>query len=72
MYVGSRAYGRDAALFTGRSPVLKHHIVEVLRRETVDLDESRLAVAMGRGCVYEIERRFEALRRFLIGLEERT
>jgi predicted nucleotidyltransferase len=70
LFIGSRAYGRDAAQFVQRCEPLRQRVVRLLERETIDIDESRLAVAMGLRCIYAIERRFAALRRFHEGLLE--
>ncbi len=67
----SRALGRELArLLQGRA--LENLLVDLLRRETADIHQSRLVRAMrAPGCHPQIEMRFACLEALLAGIEER-
>lgn len=69
-FIGARAYGREAGGFVSRSHVLQDALLDLMERETADIHDSRLAIAMGQTCSYAYERRFAILLRFRQGLEE--
>jgi predicted nucleotidyltransferase len=69
-FIGARSYGREAAHFVGRLQPFMDTLLDLLERETTDVHDSKLALAMGTACSYACERRFELLRRFRRGLKE--
>lgn len=67
---GARILGRDVAPLL-RAPELQALVRDLLRENTEDDFESRLAVAMGRACHYDFSVRLRYLRAFRRGVEER-
>jgi predicted nucleotidyltransferase len=66
----ARILGRDSRPILRLSDDLRDEVVELLQEETDDLHASQLARAMGRRCLYEIDRRFQCLQSYLRGITE--
>lgn len=66
----ARMLGRDSRPILRRSDKLQDEIRKLLKEQTQDLHASRLARAMGRRCIYEMDRRFRCLEAYLIGISE--
>ena len=66
----ARILGRDSRPILNLSDELRHEVVALLEAGTDDLHASQLARAMGRGCVYELDRRFRCLESYLMGITE--
>lgn len=66
----ARILGRDSRPILRRSDRLRAEIRRLLDEQTQDLHASRLARAMGRRCIYEVDRRFRCLKAYLMGVTE--
>ena len=66
----ARILGRDSRPILNLSGELRDELVALLEAETDDLHTSQLARAMGRRCIYEIDRRFRCLESYLMGITE--
>ena len=66
----ARILGRDTRPIFRRSDELRDEVVALLEEETDGWHDSQLARAMGRRCIYEIDRRFQCLESYLIGITE--
>jgi predicted nucleotidyltransferase len=66
----ARILGRDSRPILRLSDELRDEVVALLEEETDDLHASQLARAMGRRCIYEIDRRFRCLESYLMGITE--
>jgi predicted nucleotidyltransferase len=66
----ARILGRDSRPILRLSDELRNEVVEILEEETDDLHTSQLVRAMGQRCLYEVDRRFQCLQSYLVGITE--
>lgn len=66
----ARILGRDSRPVLQLSDALRSGVVELLEEQTHDIYTSQLARAMGRQCIYEIDRQFRCLEAYRIGITD--